>query len=74
MLPTTTANAPQSIACRASAVNGKGEVAARVDLPNTGTGATDGGPAMPSRLALIMLAGFGTLVAGAALRRAERRS
>lgn len=62
------------VACRASVVNGKGEVAARVDLPNTGTGATAGGAAMPSRLALIMLAGIGAVAAGAALRRSVRGS
>ncbi|MBI5285044.1 MAG: hypothetical protein HY874_08125 [Chloroflexi bacterium] len=62
------------VACRASVVSGKGEVAARVDLPNTGTGPTAGDGVMPSGLLAILLAGLGTVVAGAALRRSERGS
>jgi len=62
------------VACRASVVNGRGEVASQVGLPNTGTGAAAGDLVMPSALLAIVLAGFGTVVAGVALRRADRRS
>lgn len=57
------------LSCRATVSAGTSAVASDVNLPNTGTGTSTAGDALPDGLVATLLAGMGAAAAGAALRR-----
>ena len=65
---------PSGVSCKASVTAGTAAVAAGVNLPSTGDGATASSTALPHLLAALLLAGAGAVVVGAGLRRSARGS